>query len=82
MRASGAGPGVEVTWTAGVESDVSEYVVVYGPTRQEATGTLRVDAARAALPDARLGWAVGVKAVSRPGLESWDWAWTTVGGDR
>ncbi len=66
------------TWRPAVESGVSAYRVAYGPAASPERRTITVRGPRAVLPGAQAGWSVAVKAVFPNGLESWDWARTTL----
>jgi hypothetical protein len=70
-----------VTWTAASERDVRRYVVSYGPPDDPARRTVPAVRPRAILPGAEAGWVVAIKAVNARGLESWDWARATIGGN-
>ena len=70
------GAGAEVTWAASLEKNVTAYVVRHWSNGQPRD--LRVSAPRAALPNARAGDEVWVKAVSSNGMEGWDWQRATV----
>ena len=69
---------VDVTWTASPESSVTSYVVTYGPAANPFERRLAVKTPRATLTALPEGTSVAVKAVNARGMESWDWARTTV----
>ena len=71
--------GFTASWTPAVESDVTDYIVCYGPPSEPERNELSVTEARAPLPGAVPGSVVLVKAVNSRGLEGWDWARGTVG---
>lgn len=74
--------GVQITWGAAVESDVSDYRIRHTTSdgRQVETKltTLPGQVPRLLLNDVLPGSRIGVKALNRRGLEGWDWAWVTV----
>ena len=74
--------GVQLTWAAAAESGVEDYRLRYtradGSEAEEQVTMLAGEAPRALLEDVLTGSQIGVKAVNRRGLESWDWAWITV----
>ncbi len=67
--------GIDLTWTASPESDVTSYVVAYGPPGGPLERRLTVRTHRASLPVLPEGTRIAVKAVNRRGQEGWDWAW-------
>jgi hypothetical protein len=68
----------EATWTPGPESGVVRYIVVYGSAAAPQGRRTVVTAPNVRQPGLELREGdtlhVAVKAVSRTGLESWDWA--------
>jgi hypothetical protein len=74
--------GVQLTWAAAEMSDVEDYRLRYtradGSEAEEQITILGGEAPRALLEDVLGGSDIGVKAVSRRGLEGWDWVWVTV----
>jgi hypothetical protein len=67
--------GIDLTWTASPESDVTSYVVAYGSPDGPFERRLTVRTPSASLPVVPDGTRIAVKAVNRRGLEGWDWAW-------
>jgi len=63
-------------------SDVEDYRLRYicadGSEAEEQVTILAREGLRALVEDVLEGSDIGVKAVSRSGLEGWDWAWVTV----
>jgi hypothetical protein len=80
LTVEGRGNGVTVRWDPAVESDVTGYVVVYGPEGDPDPKTVAVSEPRIDLDDAGPGSVIAVKARNRQGLEGWDWARVQVGG--
>lgn len=76
------GGSVEVTWAPAVESDVTEYIVAYGPESDPLRTTLTVSGPRASLEGVAPGTVVAVKAVNERGMRGWDWARGVVSGGR
>lgn len=66
------------TWTASPENGVTKYLVRYGPADAPAKFTATVTQPKAALPNAKAGMVVQVKAVNRRGMDGWDWARFTI----
>ena len=68
----------EATWTPSPETGVTRYVVAYGNAAAPQTRRMVVTSPRVSLLGLGLRQGdtlhVAVKAVSRQGLESWDWA--------
>jgi hypothetical protein len=73
--------GFTASWTPAVESDVTGYIVRYGPPSDPERHHLSVPEAEAVLPGAGSGTVVLVKAVNSRGLEGWDWARTEIGNE-
>jgi hypothetical protein len=75
------GGSAEATWTPSPESGVARYVVAYGSADAPQSRRTVVTAPRVSLTGLGLRQGdtlhVAVKAVSRAGLESWDWAKAT-----
>jgi len=71
-----------VTWDKAPEHGVTGYRVAWGPADDPARGTVVVRGTRAVLPAVPAGMQVMVRAFTARGLESWDWARTTVAGGR
>jgi Zn-dependent M28 family amino/carboxypeptidase len=69
---------VDVTWTASPESGVTSYIVTYGRASNPQDRRVTVKTPRATLTDVPPAAHVAVKAANARGLESWDWARTTV----
>ena len=65
---------VEVWWNPAVESDVTHYVVTYGPPSNPFQTSVTVNDPRVTLPDASPGSVIAVKAVNGRGMEGWDWS--------
>ena len=63
-------------------SDVEDYRLRYiradGSEAEEQVTIWAREGLRALVEDVLEGSDIGVKAVSRSGLEGWDWAWVTV----
>jgi hypothetical protein len=78
LQATATPAGAAASWTAAPERGVTGYLVTWGPATNPAQRTLRVTQPKVALPGARAGTVVRVKAVNSKGLEGWDWATTTV----
>ena len=74
VTATAGSSGAEATWSAAPESGVTTYIVRYWPARAQQPRELRATGTRVALPGARAGDAVWVKAVNAQGAEGWDWA--------
>jgi hypothetical protein len=68
------GGSVEVSWTPAAESDVTGYLVAYGPENDPMRNTLTVSEPRATLEGVTPGTVVAVKAMNRRGMTGWDWA--------
>jgi Tol biopolymer transport system component len=73
---AGSGGGAVVTWTPGVEADISGYLVAYGPEEDPLQTVLRVDEPRAVLDG--MPATLSVKAVNERGMKGWDWARITL----
>jgi hypothetical protein len=73
--------GFTASWTSAVESDVTGYIVRFGPPSDPEKHHVSVTEAEAVLPGAGPGTVVQVKAVNSRGLEGWDWARTEIGGE-
>jgi hypothetical protein len=69
-----SGSNVSAQWAPAVESDVSEYIVAWGPASDPMRQTMRTGSPSARIEGVTAGTVVMVKAVNRSGLESWDWA--------
>jgi hypothetical protein len=67
--------GIDVTWTPSPESDVTSYIVAYGPPDGPFERRLTVRTPRVTLPALPDATRIAVKAVNRRGLEGWDWGW-------
>lgn len=67
------GDNVEVSWSAARESDVTGYVVAYGPVDNPLRESVQVSGTSTRVR-ATPGTVVSVKAINRRGLQSWDWA--------
>lgn len=66
-----------VSWTPSPESDVSSYVVAWGPPASPEAQQVRVTQPAASIRTAP-GSVVAVKAINERGLDGWDWARTTI----
>ncbi|MFG1691232.1 M28 family peptidase [Gemmatimonadota bacterium] len=73
------GGSAEVRWTPAVESDVSGYIVAYGPESDPTMTILTVSEPRATLEGVAPGTVVAVKAVNDRDMQGWDWARAVVG---
>jgi hypothetical protein len=71
---AGESGAVTVRWDPAVESDVTHYLVVFGPPGDTEAATLEVTVPEVTLEDVGPGTRIAVKAVNRRGLEGWDWA--------
>jgi hypothetical protein len=80
LKVERRGDGVTVRWDPAAESDVTGYVVVYGPEGEPEARMVTVSEARVDLDDVAPGSVFAVKAKNRRGLEGWDWARVRVGG--
>ncbi len=78
LQATASGTNAAVSWTPSPETGVTGYIVTWGPRENPALHSQRVTQPRATLAGAAAGAEVRVKAVNAKGLESWDWARTTV----
>jgi hypothetical protein len=76
---SSSGGTASLSWTASPEHGVTSYIVAFGPAAEPRRHRLTVTQPRAVVPQLAAGTVVSVKAVNARGLESWDWAKTTVG---
>jgi hypothetical protein len=80
------GATAEATWTPSPEAGVARYVVAYGPAAAPLSRRTVVTSPRVSFSGLGLRGGdtlhVSVKAVSRTGLESWDWAKAERGLDR
>jgi hypothetical protein len=76
------GGAIAASWTPSAEKGVTGYVLEYGPESNPAAGRVTLNEAKASLPALPLKKGekivVAVKAVSDRGIESWEWARTTV----
>jgi hypothetical protein len=63
--------GVSVTWTPAAA--VRSYTVTFGPPDDPGRTSLRVTSPAASLPPLPAGSTVAVRALSRSGIEGWDW---------
>jgi Tol biopolymer transport system component len=73
------GGSADVSWTPAVESDVTSYIVAYGPEEDPLRTTLTVSEPRATLEGVAPGAVVAVKAVNDRDMRGWDWARAVVG---
>ena len=73
-----SGAATTISWAASPETNITSYIVSYGPPTAPPTARLTVKAPRATLPPLPSGTVVAVKAVNARGLEGWDWARATV----
>ncbi len=73
-----SGTTAEIKWTAGSESGISSYEIVYGPADYPELNSISVNAPNAALPEAGPGTLVKVRAINSLGLHGWDWARLTI----
>jgi hypothetical protein len=80
LSAQRRGSGVAVSWDKAPEREVTGYRVAYGPPEDPARRTIVVRGTRAVLPGVAPGTRVQVRAFTARGLESWDWARTTIEG--
>lgn len=71
---------VTVRWDPALESDVTHYLVTFGPAGDAEAVTLEVTETEVTLEDVGPGSRIAVKAVNRSGLEGWDRARVEVGG--
>jgi len=78
MEVTRAGRGALITWTPGVEADISGYLVAYGSEEDPMETVVRVEEPRAVLEG--MPAIVSVKAVNEKGMEGWDWARIRLGG--
>jgi hypothetical protein len=69
-----SGSSVSAQWTPAVESDVSDYIVAWGPASDPERNTVPTTTPAATLENVRAGDVVMVRAVNRAGMQSWDWA--------
>jgi hypothetical protein len=67
-----------VSWTPSAESGVTSYIVAYGSPSSPLQHRVTTTQPRATLAQVPPGAIISVKAVNARGLESWDWARTTV----
>lgn len=65
-------------WTASPEKGIVKYLVRYGPADAPDKFSATVTQPKAALPNAKAGMLVQVKAVNRRGMEGWNWARFTI----
>ncbi len=65
---------IEVWWNPAVESDVTHYVVAYGPPSNPFQTFVTVNDPHVMLADAEPGSVIAVKAVNSRGMEGWDWS--------
>ena len=70
----GGSGAITVRWNPAVESDVTHYLVAFGPAGDPEASTLEVTVPEVTLEDMEPGSKLAVKAVNRRGLEGWDWA--------
>jgi hypothetical protein len=78
ISAKSSAAGATVTWAPSPEKGIVKYRVRYGPADAPERWSVEVTAARAALPNAKPGMVVAVKAVNRRGLDGWDWGRATI----
>jgi hypothetical protein len=73
--------GTTVSWSPSPEKGVASYIVEYGHKDGAAAAMRRmsVTTTRVSLPALTAGATVAVKAVTKNGLEGWDWARLTIG---
>ena len=74
LTAAVAPGGAAASWSPGVETGVTGYLVTWGPADNPSLRSLRVTQPKATLAGAAAGTAVRVKAINARGLEGWDWA--------
>ncbi len=67
--------GIDVAWAPSPESDVTSYIVAYGPPDRPFDRRLTTRTPRVTLPPLPEGTRIAVRAVNRRGLEGWDWGW-------
>src|SRR5262249_22886346 len=67
-----------LSWTPSPETGVTSYIVAYGPPASPLQHRVTATQARVVLPQLPPGSVISVKAVNSRGLESWDWARTTL----
>jgi hypothetical protein len=67
------GQGVQVAWDAAVETDVTEYMVAFGPEDEPLRKVERTDKTELVIPGG-LPEVLSVKAVNHRGMGGWDWA--------
>ena len=77
-----SGASAAVSWTPSPEKGIVSYIVAYGPASSPRSHRVVVMTPRATLLQIAPGSVVSVKAVNARGLEGWDWAMVTVGGQR
>jgi hypothetical protein len=68
------GGAVGVSWSPAVESDVTGYVVAYGPASDPMRTEVTVSEPHVTLESVTPGTMIAVKAVNDRGMQGWDWA--------
>jgi len=71
---------VRVSWTPAVETDVTEYLVAWGPEDDPLQNSRTVREPQAVLGNLPRGTVVSVKAVNDRGMAGWDWVRGVGGG--
>jgi hypothetical protein len=74
LQATANGGVARMSWTAAPETDITGYLVTWGPADNPSLHTTRVQKPEATLSGAPAGTRVRVKAVNGKGMEGWDWA--------
>ena len=78
LTATRTASGVDLTWTPGPEAGIKNYVVAYGPANDPLKTRVTVTGSKTSLPSLPAGTQIAVKAVNARGMESWDWARTSI----
>ena len=73
---------MSAAWTASPEKGIVKYRVRYGPADAPDKYQAEVAQPKMALPNAKPGMTVRVKAVNRRGMDGWDWARFTIPSPR